>query len=46
MGSLPTPRVAVVIPCLDEARTIEKVVKDFSGRRRSSSVSCSIGSTC
>jgi glycosyltransferase involved in cell wall biosynthesis len=30
MGPPPEPRVAVVIPCLDEARTIEKVVKDFS----------------
>ncbi len=30
MGSAAEPRVAVVIPCLDEAPTIEKVVKDFA----------------
>ncbi|MEM6725420.1 MAG: glycosyltransferase family 2 protein [Bacteroidota bacterium] len=26
---MPTPRIAVLIPCLDEAQTIEKVVNDF-----------------
>jgi glycosyltransferase involved in cell wall biosynthesis len=30
MGSPPEARVAVVIPCLDEAPTIQKVVKDFA----------------
>ena len=30
MGSTAEPRIAVVIPCLDEAPTIEKVVKDFA----------------
>jgi glycosyltransferase involved in cell wall biosynthesis len=30
MGAPPEPRVAVVIPCLDEAPTVAKVVRDFA----------------